>query len=190
MFFECCGEKPWRLRLPKPQPLSVLEPACGSANDYRFLDAYGLGRLVSYAGFDICEKNIANARALFPSVRWEVGNAFEIAAADKAFDLCFVHDLFEHLSLEGMQMAVEEICRITRRGICVGFFSMDETPDHIVREVEEYHWNTLSMTRVRDLFAQFGFGGQVIHVGTFLRRQVGCEFTHNPNAYTFILRPA
>ncbi len=26
--------------------LTVLEPACGSANDYRFLDSYGLGRLL------------------------------------------------------------------------------------------------------------------------------------------------
>ncbi len=49
-----------------PPSLSVLEPACGSANDYRFLDAYGLARLVDYTGFDLCAKNIENARALFP----------------------------------------------------------------------------------------------------------------------------
>src|ERR1019366_10798263 len=81
------------------QPLSVFEPACGSANDYRFLHAYGLARLVSYMGFDLCAKNIENARALFPGISFAVGNVFEIAAPDKAFDLCFVHDLFEHLSL-------------------------------------------------------------------------------------------
>jgi hypothetical protein len=45
-------------------PISVLEPACGSANDYRYLEAYGIARLVDYTGFDLCEKNIANARAL------------------------------------------------------------------------------------------------------------------------------
>jgi len=43
--------------------VSVLEPACGSANDYRFLHAYGLARLVSYTGFDLCAKNIENACA-------------------------------------------------------------------------------------------------------------------------------
>src|SRR6266702_7644186 len=31
--------------------LSVLEPACGSANDYRFLHACGIAQLVDYAGF-------------------------------------------------------------------------------------------------------------------------------------------
>jgi SAM-dependent methyltransferase len=171
-------------------PLSVLEPACGSANDYRFLHAYGLARLVSYTGFDLCATNIENARALFPDVAFAVANVFEIAAPDKAYDLCFVHDLFEHLSLEGMQAAVKEVCRVTRQGLCVGFFNMDEIRDHQVRPVDDYHWNLLSMARMREGFAACGFAGRVVHIGTFLRQQVGCEQTHNPNAYTFLLRPA
>jgi SAM-dependent methyltransferase len=168
--------------------VSVSEAACGSANDYRFLDAYGIAALIDYTGFDLCEKNIANARALFPGVRFEVGNVFGIVASDNAFDFSFVHDLFEHLSLEGMQTAVKELCRVTRRGLCVGFFNMDEIRDHQVKPVEEYHWNTLSMARMRGLFAECGFTAQVIHVGSFLRHRVGCEKTHNPNAYTFLLR--
>jgi len=171
------------------QQLSVLEPACGSANDYRFLDAYGLARLVDYTGFDLCAKNIENARALFPGVRFAVGNVFEIAAPDKAYDLCFVHDLFEHLSLEGMQAAVKEVCRVTRQGLCVGFFNMDEVRDHQVRPVDEYHWNLLSMARMKELFAECGFAAQVVRIGAFLRQQMGCEQTHNQNAYTFLLRP-
>ena len=166
---------------------SVLEPACGSANDYRFLSACGLAGFIEYAGFDLCEKNIANARALCPGARFDVGNVFDIAASDKAFDFCIVHDLFEHLSLDAMEVAVREVCRVTRRGLCVGFFNMDEIPDHEVRVVEEYHWNTLSMARMKELFAQLGFSAQVVHIGSFLRRQVGCDRTHNPNAYTFVL---
>lgn len=180
---------PSQLSTLKAQPLSVLEPACGSANDYRFLHAYGLAWQVRYTGFDLCAKNIENARALFPDVSFAVGNVFDIPAPDKAFDLCFVHDLFEHLSLEGLQAAVKEVCRVTRQGICVGFFNMDEIPDHQVRPVDDYHWNRLSMRRMRELFAGCGFGASVVHIGAFLRHQVGCEQTHNPNAYTFLLRP-
>jgi SAM-dependent methyltransferase len=167
--------------------LSVLEPACGSANDYRFLQSCGLAPLLDYTGFDICSKNVENARALFPGTRFEVGNVFALNAANKAFDLCFVHDLFEHLSLEGLETAVAEICRVTRQGICAGFFNMDEMPGHIVTPFEEYHWNTLSMSRMKGLFAEHGFVAQVVHIGTFLRQQVGCDKTHNPNAYTFLL---
>ena len=107
-------------------------------------------RLVDYSGFDLCAKNIENARALYRGVSFAVGNVFEIAAADKAFDLCFVHDLFEHLSLEGMHAAVKEVCRVTRQGLCISFFNMDEIRDHQMRPVDEYHWNLLSMARMRD----------------------------------------
>jgi SAM-dependent methyltransferase len=167
--------------------ISVLEPACGSANDYRFLHHCGITRFLDYAGFDLCTANIENARELFPGVRFETGNVFEIAAPDKAFDLCIVHDLFEHLSLEGLHAAVGEVCRVTRQGLCVGFFQMDEIGDHIVRPIDDYHWNLLSMARMRKLFARHGFTAQVLHIGTFLRDYIGGGQTHNPNAYTFLL---
>ncbi len=170
--------------------VSVLEPACGSANDYRFFDAYGLGPLIDYTGFDLCPTNIENARTLFPSVRFERGNVFEISAADASFELCIVHDLFEHLSIEGLATAIKEVCRVTRRGLCAHFFQMDEIAAHVVRPVDEYHWNLLSMSRARELFAKHGFRGQVLHIGTFLRQTTGSDRTHNPNAYTFLLERA
>jgi SAM-dependent methyltransferase len=173
-----------------PRRLSVLEPACGSANDYRYLDAYGLAHWLDYCGFDLCAKNIDNACALFPNVEFKVGNVFEIAAPDKSFELCVVHDLFEHLSLEGLQIAIAEVCRVTRSGICVGFFQMDEIREHVVRPLNDYYCNLLSMGRTKELFASCGFVAQVIHIGTFLREHVSGAETHNPNAYTFFLRPA
>jgi len=169
-----------------PHGVQVLEPACGSANDYRCLLNCGIARLIDYAGFDLCEKNVANARALFPGVRFEVGNVFEIPAADDAFELSFVHDLFEHLSPEALPVAVRELCRVTRRGLCVGFFQMEEMPEHIIRPVDEYHWNTLSLARTQALFEEQGFDVQPLHIGTYLRWRTGCAETHNPNAYTFI----
>lgn len=171
------------------EPITVLEPACGSANDYRFLAAYGLGRFLDYTGIDLCEANVANARAMFPGVHFEAGNVFALPVADQAVDVCVVHDLFEHLSLEGLETAVAEVCRVTRDGICAGFFQMHELSEHIVRVSEEYHLNTLSLDKVKDLFARHGFHPRVVNVGEFLRRQVGCEDTHNPNAYTLFLTP-
>lgn len=169
--------------------LTVLEPACGSANDYRFLEAYGLAPMIDYTGFDLCESNVQNACQRFPAVRFEVGNVFEIAAPDGAYDVSFVHDLLEHLSPDGLQKAVAELCRVTRRGLCVNFFQMNEMPEHVIRPVEEYHWNTLSMDRMREMFLARGFAGQVFHIGRFLRDRVGVETTHNENAYTFLLQP-
>ena len=172
------------------QALTVLEPACGSANDYRFLEAFGIARLIQYQGFDLCPGNIENARALFPGVAFELGNVFDIAAPDKSFDLCFLHDLFEHLSPAGLEVAVRQACRVTRQGLCVGFFNMDEIPAHHVRPVRQYYWNTLSMAAMKALFAECGFIARAMHIGSFLRQQTGCDQTHNPKAYTFFLAGA
>jgi ubiquinone/menaquinone biosynthesis C-methylase UbiE len=166
----------------------VFEPACGSGNDYRFLRSFGIARFLDYTGLDLCAKNVENARALFPQARFEEGNVFEINAQDNAFDLLSVHDLFEHLSIEGLHAAVKELCRVARRAICANFFQMDEIPDHVVRPTDEYHWNLLSMDQIKKLFATHGFSGQIIQIKSFLRQEFGCDYTHNLNAYTFILQ--
>jgi SAM-dependent methyltransferase len=171
----------------RPQCISVLEPACGSANDYRFIEAFGIARLLDYTGFDLCEKNVRNAKLMFPEARFDVGNVLEIDADDKAFDYCFVHDLFEHLSIEAMEAAIAEICRVTRQGICAGFFNMHEDDRHKVRVVGDYHWNKLSMARTKATFERHASAIQVIHIDRFLASKFGCRDTHNKGAYTFVV---
>jgi len=184
----------WKARLAEqaiPEPrFSVLELACGSANDYRAFAACGLARLLDYAGLDLSAKNIANAREQFPTARFEVGNALAIAAADRAFDCVFVHDLFEHLSPEALPVAVAECCRVTRRAACLGFFSLAEVTDHVIRPLVEYHWNTLSVERLVALFRGHGFAATVIHIGTFLKWLTGDASAHNPDAYTIVVQRA
>ena len=171
----------------RPKPVSVLEPACGSANDYRFIDAFGFGRLLRYSGFDLCEKNVANAKELFPGVEFQMGNVFEINAPDKSYDLCIVHDLFEHLSPQGLEASIAELCRVTRRAMCVGFFNMAEEPEHRIQPVDDYHWNRLSMERTKELFLRHAKNVQVLHIGTYLDAGLPGAETHNENAYTFVV---
>jgi ubiquinone/menaquinone biosynthesis C-methylase UbiE len=167
-------------------PVSVLEPACGSANDYRFLESYGLARFLEYTGFDLCLKNVDNARRMFPQARFEVGNVFELPWPNTSFDYCFIHDLFEHLSPEGVEAALAELCRVTRQGISIGFFNLHEADEHIIRSLDEYHWNTLSVALLRQSLERRGFTVQIVHLDTFLRWRFGCDQTHNKNAYTFL----
>jgi hypothetical protein len=167
--------------------VSVIEPACGSANDYRFLKSFGIARFLDYTGFDLCGKNVENARVMFPDADFVAGNVLGIDANDKCFDYCVVHDLLEHLSVPAMEQAINEMCRVTRHGICAGFFQMDEIPNHLVRRVGDYHINLLSMQKVRDSFESRGAHVEVIHIQTFLRMCLNCADTHNPNAYTFYI---
>ena len=173
-----------------PSGRSVLELACGSANDYRAMAGAGLARLFDYTGVDLCETNVANARALFPEARFEAGNVFGLEFGDGSFDHVTAHDLFEHLSPAGLEAALDELCRVARRSFCVGFFSMAEQPAHTIRPFEEYHWNTLSLERVRERMEGRGFEVQALHVATWLARRLGSPRAHNPNAYTLAGRRA
>lgn len=185
-------ERAWHVCLSKESaaPCRVLEAACGSANDYRFLHSFGLARLIEYTGFDLCEKNIANAKELFPEANFKVGNVFSIEAPDRFYDCTLVHDLFEHLSLPGLERALSEILRVTANGLCFGFFNLHEGPEHVVQPTDEYFWNGLSVSKLTARLEQEGFDVHVIHIDTFLKWRFGCADTHNKNAYTFFARRA
>ena len=167
---------------------SLVEPACGSANDYRFFAAFGMRHLIDYTGFDLCEKNIANAKEMFPDARFVVENIMCTEFPDRAFECALAHDLFEHLSVPALELGLNELCRITANAVCIGFFSMHEAEEHIVRREDDYHWNTLSAWRIRQLLEQAGFNAQLIHIDTFLKACFHCDQTHNKNAYTVIAR--
>lgn len=179
----------WRevLEQQEAERISVIEPACGSANDYRFIDSFGIAPFLDYTGFDLSHKNIGNARQMFPGIRFDVGNVLEIDAADDAFDYCFVHDLFEHLSVEAMEVAIGEVCRVTRKDLCVHFFNMYDGNEHVVRAVDAYHWNRLSARKTKKLFEQYGAAVEAVWIDDFLRGRFGCRDTHNKGAYTFLV---
>jgi len=171
----------------KAQKISVLEPACGSANDYRFLDAFCVSNFIDYTGFDLCEKNVRNAGRMFPKVDFKNDNILDISAEDNSYDYCFVHDLFEHLSLEAMEIAISEICRVTRHGICMNFFNMYNGDKHIVKVVDSYHWNKLSIEEIKIILEKIVSNMKIIHIDSFLASTYGYNDTHNKNAYTFII---
>ena len=169
------------------KPISVIEPACGSANDYRFLDKSGVAPFLDYTGVDICQKNIANANELFPNAVFKIGNVFQIQSADNAYDIAFVHDLFEHLSLEGFERAIMEICRVTSQKICFHFFNMSPIPHHRIKPIDNYYRNTLSVEQIQGLIKPFSKSIEVIHIDSFLANQYKYFSTHNKNAYTWIV---
>ena len=56
----------------------------------------------------------------YPQAAFEVGNIFDIPASDKSAVPLYA-DLFEHLSVKGMQRGFEEVARVTQYG-CSEFF--------------------------------------------------------------------
>jgi SAM-dependent methyltransferase len=182
-------EKQWAKALSKrtvKTKLKVLEFACGSANDYRFLDAYGIARFLNYTGVDLNEKNIENAQRQFPGVDFQVQSILELPWRDRSFDYVLAFDIFEHLSIEAMESAMGEGLRLARQGVVFAFFIMADTAAHQVRPSGKYHLNELSAGKISELVAPTFTNVDLRHIPTLLRKESGAAHSYNAKAWTLI----
>jgi len=169
-----------------PSGCSLFEPACGSANDFRYLDSYGFTRFLNYTGIDIAPKNIGNALRRFPDVDFRVGDLLNSGFDDDAFEYCFVHDLFEHLSIAAMERALRELLRVTRREAWIHLFNAADVARHDVRPVAAYHWNLLSIREIVRVIAEVPADAEVVSIAELGRQKFGFPRYYNPGAYTII----
>ncbi len=135
---------------------TLLEAACGSANDLRYFPRYGLDRLVEITGVDLCAANVANARRRCPGGTFLEADALDLPFPDKSFDFHCAFDLFEHLSLEAFDRALREAVRVTRRVLWLSFFQIEWQPEHLVVPSPPYHMNVLSISKTLAALAELG----------------------------------
>lgn len=166
--------------------VSILEFACGSANDYRDIEESGLARFLDYRGIDLTAKNIANARRRFPGVDFKVGDVTSLRYPDDSFDYVIAADLFEHLSIDDMGRALGQAARLARCAVALTFFSMSDIPAHVVRMKGAYYWNRLSRSQVEDeLRARFP-SVTATPIAAWLAEQYGYRHSYNRNAWTIV----
>lgn len=180
----------WRDALADRQapPLRVLEFACGSANDYRALADYGIARFLHYTGVDLNEHNITNARRRFPDVDFRVGSILSLSEPDRSVDYVIGFDILEHLSLQAMQTALDTATRMCRRGLYFALFRMDEVPEHEEHPRNDYHYNLLSVARMREDMERRFASVALVHVPRMLEDEFGYRhsYSYNRRAYSLI----
>ncbi len=167
--------------------MSVLEVACGSANDYRFLHQSGLARFLSYTGIDIATKNIANAKTHFPTVDFRVQSILTSEFPDSSYDCVFCHDLLEHLSLAALEHALAEMLRIARKDVILHFFNAKWSGEHDVVPVWRYYQNRLSLETITTFFEQRGAAVTCLGMMQWFQEKIGTSGYHNPNAFSMIV---
>jgi len=183
-------EKIWSRALAdiKPAGERMLEVGCGSANDYRFWDRYGIARLIDYTGIDVCATNVSNAQTRFPNARFRLGDACSIDEADGTFKVVFCFDLLEHLSEQAIGAAMSEFERLSQDEIWISTFNAGPFANHQIRPVDGYHWNTLSLCELSQHLNDAGFAPEIVSVSAELERRF-CGYHHyNQNAYILIGR--
>lgn len=176
----------WRnaLRGRNARPLTVLEPACGSASDYRAMAQFGLARFLTYTGIDLDRTTIQRTRRRLPGVDLRVGSILSLPFPDRSVDFVIAYDIFEHLSVPAMRQALTEVVRVSRRGLYLAFSRMAEVPDHVVAPGGSYHCTTLSAPRIRDYLAQAYPRVDVVSIADLLRELHGQPPSGNSQAYS------
>jgi SAM-dependent methyltransferase len=192
------GEEPfaeaWTKALdaaPGAPRISIIEAACGSANDYRFFDSYGLAKRVDYTGIDLTQANIDNCRSMFPGVDFRVGDVQNLPVEDSSYDWGVAHDLLEHLSPSAFNRAIDELCRVTRKGVLISFFMMRDTPEHHITPRRFYHVNELSRRRIEERFARSCTQFEWLEIRPMLAERYGFgdyRGYYNSRAWTMIAR--
>jgi ubiquinone/menaquinone biosynthesis C-methylase UbiE len=167
-------------------PVTVLEFACGSANDYRAFADYGVARFLDYTGVDLNDNNIANARRRHPDVNFQVGSVLSLPFEDRSFEFVLAFDIFEHLSLAAMDQALTEAMRLARDGLVLSFFSMVDAPRHKERPKRSYFWNDVSARKVAERLREQFSDVRVTHIPSYLRSEFGYTRSYNKKGYTII----
>ena len=169
--------------------IKVLEPACGSANDYKILNKQNMDNILEYTGFDLCVNNVTNCKEMFPSSSFKIGNVLTIDDEDSKYDYVIVFDLIEHLSLEAGKKALDEMIRVSKKGVVVNFFNMEDDIDKSVENpVDLYHWNTLSKKEIKKYCEEQNLKVTVKKVWDFIPHEFKYRRGYNKKHYTFFMR--
>ena len=168
--------------------INVLEPACGSANDYRAIHEHGLAQFIQYAGLDISEKNIRNAQKRFPQVDFRTASILDAELPENAFDYVFAHDLLEHLSADGIETALAAMVRTAHREVWIHLFNSKPKGTHEIIPKERYHWNVIAHEALRQSGLSLGCAVDVIEIAPLLQHKFGYGDYYNPHAATVVLR--
>ena len=170
-----------------PAPDPVLEFACGSANNYRTIAECGLGRCLCYVEIDLNPLNIANARRRHPEARFEVDDILALRFEDQSFDHVVAADIFEHLSPDAFERAIDEAGRLARRALIFTFFNMADAPEHVIHKGSSYYRNMLSAGRIEEHVRALGFDTVLrLPIARWLETSYGYPHSYNPHAWTII----
>ena len=119
----------------------------------------GIHTHFDYTGIDISKKNIYNCLRNFKDAHtdFSIGDISSLSFPDHSFEIVIVNDLFEHLSLAMLPVAIKETLRVGKGLVVMNFFNArNDIVEHESVPIKNYHWNTLSLPVLRNFLISEG----------------------------------
>ncbi|MCP4450104.1 MAG: hypothetical protein GY809_01475, partial [Planctomycetes bacterium] len=104
-----------------------------------------------------------------------------------AADYVFVHDLFEHLSPCGLDLALDQVMQLAHKQAWLHFFNLTDIEQHDFRQVGTYYWNTLSLRQIKETLSAYTSRIEVISIPTLLQAKFAWNQYHNQEAVTLLV---
>lgn len=99
--------------------MKVLEVACAGGHDFRYLNRRKRIEPKDFTGLDVTEPYLKLAKERYPDCRWVLGDARKLPFENKEFDITYNLLMLLHLDKEGVQQALQEMCRVTRSKVFI-----------------------------------------------------------------------
>lgn len=117
---------------------TVLDIGCATCNDYPLF----LEKGIKYYGRDITPKFVRRAKKRFPDVDVKEGDVLNIRFGNNEIDVVYCKDLLEHLPPKMYVDAINEMWRVARHRIMIGFFIAPGVEETKYRVLKNMHWNS------------------------------------------------
>jgi len=96
----------------RKQPANILDIGCGNGINLPLANIFPS---IDYNGLDYAEKTIEKASANYPNVKFHVGDAFNMAFADKSFDMTILSSVLILYEDKGTRKALlKEVSRVLK----------------------------------------------------------------------------
>lgn len=136
----------------KCHTLKLLDVPCGNGTDYEYIFS---NLPLEYEGLELNPKQVKLNRERLLGGNFQIGDIMGLKAPDCSYDIVYCRHIFEHLSLDAMDLALKETYRVARKFLLYVFFSMEDIPEHKEIPVRLYHCNVLSKRRIEQRLRSF-----------------------------------
>ena len=122
---------------------------------------------------------------MFPNINFETGNVLNLKEEDSSYDIVLFFDLLEHLEPSAINQAIKEMARVAKETLLACFFNIHKIEKNIIKQVRNYHWNTLSIDEITNEFKSNKLSSDIISIDQHLLDLFG-KNNYNKNAYILV----